>query len=187
MYYILDDDGLACQKVRELLENCGVETEIRCERDPLKGLREIKKLNPELLFLDVDMPHLNGFDFLDEVHRAGLKPYVIFTTVYDTYLLEALRVRAVDYLLKPLDQQELQQALIRYAGLCQEQPKNFEKLKGWGLTDRQIQIAREIFKGKTSACIAQELFLSKHTVDTHRRNILRLTDCKNTVELFELI
>jgi len=187
MYYILDDDPLACQKVRELLENCGVEKEICCERDPLKGLGDIKKFNPELLFLDVDMPHLNGFDFLDEVHRAGLKPYVIFTTVYDSYLLEALRVRAVDYLLKPLDQPELRQALMRYAGLCHEQLKNFKKLKAWGLSDRQIQIAREIFKGKTSADIARDLFLSKHTVDTHRSNILRLTDCKNTVELFELI
>lgn len=58
-------------------------------------------LKPDMIFLDVQMPGMNGFDVLDEIEH---EPYVIFTTAYDQYAIKAFERNAVDYLLKPLDQ-----------------------------------------------------------------------------------
>jgi two-component system LytT family response regulator len=79
--------------------------------DPFKALSKIVDLNPDVLFLDVEMPGLNGFQFLEKLGSFNF--HVIFTTAYDTYTLEALRLSAVDYLLKPIDEEELHTAIFR--------------------------------------------------------------------------
>lgn len=72
---------------------------------------KIVELGPDVLFLDVEMPGLNGFQFLEKL--GSFKFQVIFTTAYDTYTLEALRLSAVDYLVKPIDEDELHTAIFR--------------------------------------------------------------------------
>ncbi|RYZ98732.1 MAG: response regulator transcription factor [Sphingobacteriaceae bacterium] len=79
--------------------------------DPYKALSKIIDLAPDVLFLDVEMPGLNGFQFLEKLGSFNFE--VIFTTAYDTYTLEALRLSAVDYLLKPIDEEELHTAIFR--------------------------------------------------------------------------
>lgn len=79
--------------------------------DPLKAITKIVDIEPDVLFLDVEMPGLNGFEFLEKLGTFNFE--VIFTTAYDTYTLEALRLSAVDYLLKPVDVDELQTAILR--------------------------------------------------------------------------
>jgi len=79
--------------------------------DPYKALSKIIDLEPDVLFLDVEMPGLNGFQFLEKLGAFNFE--VIFTTAYDTYTLEALRLSAVDYLLKPIDEDELHTAIFR--------------------------------------------------------------------------
>jgi two-component system LytT family response regulator len=64
-----------------------------------EGITKIEQHNPELIFLDIQMPGKTGFDMLSEVDRA---PHVIFTTAYDEYALKAFEVNALDYLLKPI-------------------------------------------------------------------------------------
>src|SRR6266508_5319488 len=70
-----------------------------------KGLEAIKKLNPELVFLDIEMPLMNGFEFLEQFTEIPFA--VIFTTSYDQYAIKAIRFSALDYLLKPIDPKEL--------------------------------------------------------------------------------
>ncbi|PST82340.1 DNA-binding response regulator [Pedobacter yulinensis] len=79
--------------------------------DPLEAAAAISALKPDVLFLDVEMPGLNGFQFLEKLGSFDFE--VIFTTAYDSYTLEALRLSAVDYLMKPVDEDELQTAISR--------------------------------------------------------------------------
>jgi len=79
--------------------------------DAEKAAKAISQLDIDVLFLDVEMPGLNGFQVLEQLGAFDFE--VIFTTAYDTYTLEALRLSAVDYLLKPVDEDELQLAITR--------------------------------------------------------------------------
>ncbi|RZJ64083.1 MAG: response regulator transcription factor [Flavobacterium sp.] len=79
--------------------------------EPAKALDSIIELNIDVLFLDVEMPGMNGFQFLERLGTFNFE--VIFTTAYDSYTLDALRISAVDYLLKPVDQEDLQTAITR--------------------------------------------------------------------------
>lgn len=90
--------------------------------DPYKALSKIADLQPDVLFLDVEMPGLNGFEFLEKLGSFAFQ--VIFTTAYDTYTLEALRLSAVDYLLKPIDEDELHTAIFRLKKRMAEYPRS---------------------------------------------------------------
>lgn len=78
----------------------------------LEGLAAIRKLRPQLVFLDIEMPHMNGLELLK--HLGEERSFqVIFTTAYDQFMLKALRLSALDYLLKPVDCVELTEAVLR--------------------------------------------------------------------------
>ncbi len=80
----------------------------KCEGG-VNGIAAIKKLNPDLIFLDIEMPHKNGFDVLTETNQCTYD--VIFTTAYNQFAIKAFKFSAVDYLLKPIDIVELQAAI----------------------------------------------------------------------------
>ena len=77
-------------------------------RDPVRAVEELRNDCPDLLFLDIHMPGLSGFELLAELPE---QPLVIFTTAYDRYALEAFRVNSIDYLLKPIEPEHLERAL----------------------------------------------------------------------------
>lgn len=109
---IVDDEPLARGKLRSLLsKEAGVEI-VGEAGDGLSAIAEIKRLKPGLVFLDVQMPELDGFGVLEELPPAG-RPAVIFVTAHDRFALQAFEVHALDYLLKPFDRERLQKALAR--------------------------------------------------------------------------
>lgn len=109
---ILDDEARGSSLLSRKLELFEDDLHIEAVfNDPYKALSKIMDLNPDVLFLDVEMPGLNGFQFLEKLGAFNFE--VIFTTAYDTYTLEALRLSAVDYLLKPIDEEELHTAIFR--------------------------------------------------------------------------
>src|ERR1041385_7720955 len=105
---IIDDERLARTELRKLLQDFP-EIEIVDEASNAdEGIQKIENHNPDLVFLDIQMPGKTGFDMLSELDHA---PQVIFTTAYDEYALKAFEVNALDYLLKPVEPRRLADAL----------------------------------------------------------------------------
>lgn len=109
---IVDDERLARRGVRAQLEEApDFEVVSEC-RNGLEAVRVIKKQNPDLVFLDVQMPELDGFGVLEAIRSEQL-PVIIFVTAYDRYALRAFEVHALDYLLKPFDSDRFAKTLER--------------------------------------------------------------------------
>lgn len=105
---IIDDERLARNELKKLLSEFP-EIEVVDEASNAdEGLQKIESQNPDLIFLDIQMPGKTGFDLLSELHRT---PEVIFTTAYDEYALRAFEVNALDYLLKPIEPKRLADAI----------------------------------------------------------------------------
>ncbi|MCC5917044.1 MAG: response regulator [Cryomorphaceae bacterium] len=187
--YVLIDDNKNCGfHLKDTLKKIGVDSgNIKLFVNADKGLKYIENNRPSIVFLDIEMPQQNGISLCNILKEKGFSGKVIFTTAYSEYILDALRARAYDYLIKPVLEEDLIQTLNRVCADVGLSGSKKQILKNYGLSERQIEIADCVFAGKTSKEIADELFLSKHTVDTHRRNILKLTGVKNTFELYNLI
>jgi len=109
---IVDDEPLACERIRMLLASeADIEIASEC-RNGTDALHAIEQLGPELVFLDVQMPELTGFEVLERLDPARM-PVIIFVTAYDQYALKAFEVCALDYLLKPFDRERFTRALNR--------------------------------------------------------------------------
>ncbi|MEY4057994.1 MAG: hypothetical protein RLZ50_1206, partial [Bacteroidota bacterium] len=97
---IIDDERLARNELKKLLEQ-HTEIQIIDEASGVdEGVEKIELARPDLIFLDIQMPGKTGFDLLGELEKA---PKVIFTTAFDEFALKAFEVNALDYLLKPID------------------------------------------------------------------------------------
>ena len=109
---IVDDEPLARERIRTLLAGeRGVEIAGECP-DGLSAVRAINALSPDLVFLDVQMPEMDGFAVLERLSRDRM-PAVIFVTAFDQYAIKAFEVCALDYLLKPFDRERFAKALAR--------------------------------------------------------------------------
>lgn len=105
---IIDDERLARNELKKLLQDYGDIEVIDEATNVDEGIEKIETLNPDLIFLDIQMPGKTGFDLLAEVEKA---PKVIFTTAYDEYAIKAFEVNALDYLLKPIEPKRLSDAI----------------------------------------------------------------------------
>src|SRR5678809_1451964 len=103
---IIDDEVHCVDTLSILLADYCPEVEVmeKC-LSPKKGLEAIERLKPELVFLDIEMPMMNGFELLEQFRQIPFS--VVFTTSYDQYAIKAIRFSALDYLLKPVDPKEL--------------------------------------------------------------------------------
>ena len=105
---IIDDERLARNELRKLLQEFGEIEVIDEAANVQEGVEKIEQHNPDLIFLDIQMPGKTGFDLLEELERS---PKVVFTTAYDEFALKAFEVNALDYLLKPIDPRRLSDAI----------------------------------------------------------------------------
>jgi two-component system LytT family response regulator len=107
---IVDDESLARDRLRQLLEaEAGIEIVGECS-DGSEAVAAIRKTTPDLVFLDIQMPELDGFGVLEAIGGQPM-PVIVFVTAYDKFALRAFEVHAVDYLLKPFDRDRFQVAL----------------------------------------------------------------------------
>ncbi len=122
---LADDEVLARQKLRQLLRDDRDIEIVGESATALETIELVKATNPELLFLDIRMPGMDGFDVLDALasHADVSLPRIIFTTAYDQYALRAFEVNAVDYLLKPFTLERLHTAIERVREQSQAKPQ----------------------------------------------------------------
>src|SRR5215470_17629449 len=109
---IIDDEPLARSLVKEYLQKYpDLEIVQECN-DGFEGLKAIQQYQPDLIFLDIQMPKINGFEMLE---LAEHPPAVIFATAFDEYAIKAFEAHAIDYLLKPFDQERFDKAITKWS------------------------------------------------------------------------
>jgi two-component system LytT family response regulator len=119
---IVDDEQPARKKLRAYLKAEAGIADIREAENGVAAVQCIRAQSPDLVFLDIQMPGMNGFEVIAEVGAEEM-PAVIFVTAYDQYAVAAFEVRALDYLLKPFDQERFQKAFHRALELIPAQPE----------------------------------------------------------------
>src|SRR5579872_6908723 len=108
---LIDDEPLARLIVREYLQTYPNITIVQECNDGFEGIKAIQQQHPDLIFLDIQMPKINGFEMLELVENA---PAVIFTTAFDEYAIRAFETHAVDYLLKPFSKERFDKAMRKW-------------------------------------------------------------------------
>lgn len=150
---IVDDEPLARRAIRLLLKN---DSEIEIVAEAGSGsdaVRLITQHSPELLFLDIQMPGLDGFDVLERIDAASI-PAIIFVTAFDQYALRAFEVHAFDYLLKPFDDARFEKALRQ--AKAQVEQREINKLS------RKLFALLEDREAEQSAAVQQRAERSKY-------------------------
>ena len=134
---IVDDEQPARRKIRSFLKNDFIESVTEAENG-IEAVKAIREKQPDLVFLDIQMSGMNGFEVIENVGAENM-PVVIFVTAYDQYALNAFDVQAIDYLLKPFDQDRFEKSFRRAL-------KQIELRKG--STDGYQKLIDEIKKDK---------------------------------------
>jgi len=131
---IIDDERLARNELRRLLKEFPDIQIVGEASNAQEGLEQIESLEPDLLFLDIQMPDKTGFELLEMLDKV---PAVIFTTAYDEYALKAFEFNALDYLMKPIEPRRLADALHK---LRQQEEKEKQQLLGRGVLSENDQV-----------------------------------------------
>src|SRR5579871_2689237 len=141
---IVDDEPYSCEALATLLErHCPEIKVLDICYSAANALKSIKEKKPGILFLDIEMPFMNGFELLERLPETDFE--IIFTTSYDHYAIKAIRFSALDYLLKPVDAEELKKAVQKAAqhlkdNVHQQIEILFQKLKHPALSINKIPI-----------------------------------------------
>lgn len=136
---IIDDEPDAIVVLTETIKRCDVEVAVvGTATNPIDGAKLIRKEKPDVVFMDIQMPGGTGFDVLEIIETIDFK--VVFVTAYDQYALQAIKHNAFDYLLKPIDTEELSKVLGK-AQARQHSPGLYSEMKHNWITNSKITIA----------------------------------------------
>lgn len=126
---IVDDEKLARDRLRELVQEIGGHTVVGEGSNGNEAVEKASELNPDILLMDIRMPGMDGLEAA--MHLMGMEnpPSVIFTTAYDQHALDAFEVNAVDYLLKPIRKDRLANALVKARKLTQKQLQEVQEAR----------------------------------------------------------
>ncbi len=145
---VIDDERLARKELINLLSQFE-QVEVIGEANNVDDAKEkIENLNPDVVFLDIQMPEKTGFDLLEELDNV---PHVIFTTAYDEYALKAFQVNALDYLLKPVDAKRLSEAIERLQKKMQEATESQGDETGNG-QNKKLSLDDQVFVKDGDRC-----------------------------------
>jgi two-component system LytT family response regulator len=136
--FLVDDEALALKRLSRMLMATGRVEIVGTCADPVDAVEAILRANPDVLFLDIEMPGMTGFEMLAKLQP---QPVIVFTTAYDRYALQAFGVNSIDYLLKPIEQAQLERALDK-----------IERMRGGGEPRQQIH---ELLERLSSVAAAQ--------------------------------
>ena len=140
---IIDDEPRARNLLRLLLQkHCPQVREIHEAADLMEGIACIRKQRPQLVFLDIEMPEHSGLELPDFLEPSEMTFSLIFTTAYDQYAIKAFKTTGIDYLLKPVSEEELAAALEKYQKLNPVQGEEWlmKNLEAMGLINQQHEV-----------------------------------------------
>lgn len=199
----------------ELIRN-GIKSTLKAKRDfkiageasnGNEAMQLLLKHKPDVLLLDISMPGLSGIEVAQEIKVQGIDVKILFLTMYDgyEYINKCLEVGASGYLVKTDAGDELVQAITTiaeggnyYSGMVHKavmdnhassigKKKMAQKINEIGLTKREKEVVKLVAEGMTSIAIAKKLFVSPRTIDTHRSNLMKKLEVKNSAELVNKI
>jgi DNA-binding NarL/FixJ family response regulator len=195
---LVDDHKLIRDGLKSIInttKNITVVSEFSCGKDAIKFL-EKDAASVDVILMDITMPELNGIDTTEIIKKLHPKLNIIALTMHseETYIIKMIKAGALGYILKDSSKEILIEAIETVAKnekyysyevsmklitmfLDDEKP-NEPKLSG-----RELEIIKHIAKGFTNKEIAKEIAISDRTVETHRRNIIKKLNVKNTAEL----
>jgi DNA-binding NarL/FixJ family response regulator len=138
------------------------------------------------LFLDVELENnVSAFDIINQLSESFYRPHIILVTAFPHYSIKAIKNEVFDYILKPVDIDELRATVDRFIEHISISTNQI--LKGFKmLSKRESEVLKFVFEGKSSSEIADSLFISINTVHTHRRNILKKTGTGSIVDLIRI-
>ncbi len=183
---IIDDERYACERLKKLMSAFdGIEV-TEYFTSSKKGHEFILKNKPEIIFLDIELENnRSAFDFIDSINIDGYNPIFILVTAYPQYSIKAVKHHVFDYLMKPVDIDELKDTVGRLLKKFYPRPK-FNDGRFSNLSERETEVLKYVLEGKNSREIADLLYISLNTVHTHRRNILKKTGARSIVDLIRM-
>ncbi|AFL82707.1 response regulator of the LytR/AlgR family [Belliella baltica DSM 15883] len=136
---VIDDEPLAAELILEYLSGYKQTNVLAVCHDGFDGLKTIKELQPDLIFLDIQMPKITGLEMLELLENP---PSVIFTTAYDEYAVKAFDAQAIDYLLKPFSKERFAKAIDKFLVMGETLKDlgkyNFSKMEAPGVSERIV-------------------------------------------------
>jgi two-component system, LytTR family, response regulator len=163
---IIDDEKHCIITLQHVLQQIADIEIVATSQDSKAAKALIEKHEPHIVFIDIEMPHLNGFDVLQQFDNLPFK--VVFTTAYDQYAIKALRINALDYLLKPIDKIDIENVIEKFKN--QEINNNKEQLKNLHLFNSGVMqdtIALSTTKGLLFVKIEDIMYLEADSCYTH--------------------
>ncbi len=195
--YIVDDHSLFREGLHFLLSNSEFISEIKEATNGREFMENVEAFNPDLVLMDIDMPELNGIDATKEALKRFPELKIVALSMYsdENYYTEMIEAGAKGFLLKNSKFDDVQNAILEVcegrnyfspeilASIVSNLNRKTKQPGNEELTKREIEIVLNICQGLSNQEIADQLYISKRTVDKHRENILLKTQSKNTAEL----
>lgn len=191
---IADDHKLFRQGMAAMLGEAKSIKVIGEAADGFEALELLAELQPNVLLLDIEMPKIDGFEVLKKVKKSSLNTKVLALTMHSSaeFIKNIVKAGAAGYLKKDSDKELLLNAIHEVHNKGNYYPSETahlvlqslqERNKGELISPREKEVVTLIAEGMTTKEIAEKLFLSKHTIESHRQNILLKLDIKNSAEL----
>ena len=185
--YVIDDEPKALLMFERLIGIVAPEWEISSFSSPKQLIQQSTERPPDVLFSDIEMPDMSGFKLLEELKNKSVFPVTVFVTGFDHYAIKAIKEAVMDYLLKPVDIDELRDTVIRINNKLDSPSVSMRIDQLKELTPTEKEVLKILSKGTTSLEAAKVLNSSPHTINTHRNHILRKLGCKSILEVVSLL
>jgi two-component system LytT family response regulator len=183
---IMDDEKPACDRLLKVMRRFPQIDVKKTFTKSREGIDYIIKTKPKVVFLDIEMEkNITAFTIINELIAHCCRPVIILITAFPQYTLKALKYEVFDYIMKPVDIDELKETLNRLEKYLNSSAAAINQVLVL-LSEREKEIFKLLLDGLTSQEIAVCLSISKNTVNTHRRNILEKTGAKSTLDLLRM-
>lgn len=199
---LVDDHSIIRQGLKTMLENSSAIHIIGEAENGIEALEKIKELSPDVVLSDITMPRMNGLELIRQVEKEKINAKIIILSIHEDedYIVDVISNGAYGYLLKNCNKNELLSAIegvaigkkyyssnvsIALANHYKEISERASNLKETKISEREYEVLKLIIQGLSNKEIADKLYVSTRTIDSHRYNIMKKLNAKNLAELIQ--